>query len=133
MFLYVLGIACVASVIVTFSPRLGRPKFDALRAAMFIILGLAAGLQLAVMHFYPESCLDLRLASYAVGGLVYIAGAIIYVVRYPECTRPGRFDLCGASHQIFHFCVLAACLIHYSQNYKAYIDRQNMLCPIWAH
>lgn len=33
--------------------------------------------------------------------------------RIPERLWPGRFDILGASHQIFHFCVVAAALCHY--------------------
>jgi predicted membrane channel-forming protein YqfA (hemolysin III family) len=35
---------------------------------------------------------------YSIGGLVYIIGAILYIVRIPERCSPGKFDYCGASH-----------------------------------
>ena len=53
---------------------------------------------------------------FGVGGLIYIIGACIYIARVPERCKPGTFDLCGASHQIFHFAVIIACVLHYYLN-----------------
>lgn len=36
--------------------------------------------------------------TFAVGGAVYIFGALLYVIRIPERCAPGKFDKCGASH-----------------------------------
>ena len=130
--LWALGIGCLTSSIVTVAPGLDKPKYDPLRASLFVFLGLSAGAPLIIMQYHKEFCLDLPFTLYAIGGAVYIIGAVIYVIRYPECLRPGHYDLCGASHQIFHFCVLAACVIHYTQNYRAYIQKQSMVCPAWA-
>jgi adiponectin receptor len=42
-------------------------------------------------------------------GLMYVVGAFLYAARWPERSFPGRFDIWGSSHQIFHlFVVLAA-------------------------
>jgi len=39
----------------------------------------------------------------------YGMGAVFFVTRWPECSWPGRFDIFGQSHQIWHiFVVLAA-------------------------
>ena len=46
------------------------------------------------------------LAPWLIGGFVYIGGALIYGFRIPERCFPYRFDLVGASHQIFHVAVL---------------------------
>lgn len=51
--------------------------------------------------------------SYMAGGLIYALGAIIYMSKVPERCKPGTFDICGHSHQLFHFCVVIACFIHY--------------------
>ncbi|KAJ7202860.1 hemolysin-III related-domain-containing protein, partial [Mycena pura] len=44
-------------------------------------------------------------------------GQRIYLIpseRFPECRWPGRFDLVGSSHQIFHVCSLLAVWAHYA-------------------
>ena len=32
----------------------------------------------------------------------YVTGLIFYAFNFPECRAPGRFDVLGASHQIWH-------------------------------
>src|SRR5271163_626288 len=46
-------------------------------------------------------------------GVLYIVGACIYALRVPERWVPGKFDIFGASHQIFHGFVLAAAVTHF--------------------
>ena len=53
-------------------------------------------------------------------GVLYIIGAAIYALRIPERFAPGKFDILGSSHQIFHFFVLAAAVIHFIGLCKAY-------------
>lgn len=38
----------------------------------------------------------------------YGIGAAFFVSRWPECRWPGRFDIWGHSHQLWHTCVLFA-------------------------
>lgn len=45
-------------------------------------------------------------------GALYVIGAMIYAGRVPERWAPGRFDLVGASHQVFHCFVVAAAVSH---------------------
>ena len=46
-------------------------------------------------------------------GALYIIGAGIYACRIPERWAPGRFDIWGSSHQIFHGFVLVAAVSHF--------------------
>ncbi|KAF8066272.1 ADIPOR3 [Scenedesmus sp. PABB004] len=46
-------------------------------------------------------------------GAIYLAGAAIYATRVPERWYPGRFDILGHSHQLWHAAVVAAALVHY--------------------
>ena len=130
--IWTLGIGCLTSSIVTLTPGLDNKRYNSFRASMFVFLGLSAGAPLIIMQYHPEHCLNGFITPFALGGLVYIVGAIIYVTGYPERLVPGHFDMCGASHQIFHFCVLVACCIHYFANYRAYIMNQSMICPAWS-
>ncbi len=52
------------------------------------------------------------LPYYLVEGLLLILGALFYATRIPESIKPGRFDLWGCSHQIFHLLVVAATSVH---------------------
>lgn len=68
---------------------------------------------------------------YLAEGLLLILGAVVYAVsrryaacdlkentdkfqtRIPESLRPGKFDIFGSSHQIFHCLVVAATVVHF--------------------
>jgi len=52
--------------------------------------------------------------EYICGALIYVLGAVLYMTKVPERCKPGAFDICGHSHQLFHFCVVIACFVHYS-------------------
>ena len=72
--------------------------------------------------------LDFSVWEYLLGGLVYTAGALLYMSKMPERCKPGAFDTCGHSHSLFHFCVLLGCMIHYWQGLALYHDREHFIC-----
>jgi adiponectin receptor len=49
----------------------------------------------------------------ALMGTLYGLGAAVYALRVPERWFPGRFDLVGHSHQLFHLFVIAGAYAHY--------------------
>jgi adiponectin receptor len=102
------GYACV-------SPSFRRPSWRALRAALFVAMGLSA--VVPVLHglaLYGHAHLRRVIALHwlVAQGALYIAGAGLYAARVPERLWPGRFDLLGSSHQIFHVFVVAAAAVH---------------------
>ncbi|CAN8101654.1 unnamed protein product [Discula destructiva] len=50
---------------------------------------------------------------YLLEGVFLCVGVLFYATRFPECVRPGKFDLYGSSHQIFHFFVVLATVAHF--------------------
>jgi adiponectin receptor len=106
------GSACA---FITFNPRFRTPKYRPFRAAMFVALG-GAGV-IPVLHgvsLFGVATLEERIGMRWVlsEAVLYIVGAVIYAARVPEKFWPGRFDLVGASHQVFHCFVVAAALAH---------------------
>ena len=53
----------------------------------------------------------LELNYFIASGFMYVFGILFYITRFPEKKYPGRFDLFGSSHQIFHIFVLLGGLI----------------------
>lgn len=54
----------------------------------------------------------------------YLAGLIFYITRIPEKWSPnGKFDMLGASHQIFHVLVLAGIALTFNANINLYEKR----------
>ena len=129
----VLSLTCF---VVSLIPSFDSPKWRPVRGLMFMAAGLSAiAFIISIACFKRAAVLPLgvNIAYYAVGGYAYLQGAILYVLRIPERCKPGSFDICGASHQIFHFAVITGCVLHFIGSYKLFIVRENFECPIWSH
>lgn len=116
------------------SPALSLPRFRPLRAALFLALGFSGVVPAAhalALHWPHRDC-HVALALEAAMGAAYAAGAALYVARVPERWRPGRFDLLGHSHQLFHLLVLAGALAHYAATavLLRWRDRSAASCPL---
>ena len=46
-------------------------------------------------------------------GLTLLAGFFFWATKFPESTRPGRFDLVFQSHQFWHICVFVSICLFY--------------------
>ncbi|EKG20139.1 Hly-III-related protein [Macrophomina phaseolina MS6] len=113
----------IACAIAAVSDKFRSPAFRPIRAAMFVGLGLSAVFPvMSGLHLYGLQDLRDRIALdwLVVHGLLYITGAAIYAARFPERMWPGRFDIWGSSHQIFHVLVLCAAATHLVGLIKAF-------------
>jgi channel protein (hemolysin III family) len=64
-------------------------------------------------YFANESMIaDFKVWPWLTGGLIYTVGAIVYASRVPEKFYEKTFDIFGSSHQIFHFCIVGASILH---------------------
>lgn len=110
----VLGVACSYA---SLSNKFRTRKYRTIRALMFVSYGLS-GVLPVIYGWYKfgfaemsrRTCLPYLLAE----GFFYILGAYLYAVRFPEKCNPGKFDIFGHSHQIFHFFVVIAAYCHYA-------------------
>ncbi|EUC35108.1 hypothetical protein COCVIDRAFT_37420 [Bipolaris victoriae FI3] len=101
--------------IVSTHHKFRTPALRPFRALMFVLMGLSAvfpvlhGIQLyGVEHLRRSIGLDWILLQ----GVLYISGAVIYAARVPEKWSPGKYDIWGSSHQIFHVLVVLAAASH---------------------
>lgn len=107
-----------------------------IRTALFIGLGLAGILPM----FYTARNFGIGQAHRQMGwgyfcleGVFYLAGVGFYAAKVPERLWPGRFDIVGSSHQIFHVMVLfgaAAHLIGVLQAFNYNHNPETRLCDI---
>ena len=107
-----LGLATTVALVV---PRFEGPRFRIFRVSTLVLTGLSGfaplihGLKLfGLAQMIKQS----GMPYYLLEGLLFILGAIFYATRAPEIARPGRFDIWGCSHQIFHLLVVAAASVH---------------------
>ncbi|GFF46081.1 ADIPOR-like receptor SPBC12C2.09c [Aspergillus lentulus] len=120
-----IGLGCV---IVSVLPKFRTPQWRPFRAAMFVGMGLSAvfpvlhGLQ---MFGFDQMTRQIGLGWLLLQGFLYILGATIYAARVPERLRPGKFDILGSSHQIFHILVVCAAAAHLTGLLKAFDYRHS--------
>ncbi|KYK54461.1 hemolysin-iii channel protein [Drechmeria coniospora] len=108
----ILGLGCT---MVSWLDRFRTPLWRPYRAAMFIGLGVSGVVPiLQGLTIYGYRGLEDRMGiTWVIAqGVMYIAGAVIYAVRWPERSFPGAFDIWGSSHQIFHLFVVLAAAMH---------------------
>lgn len=108
----VLGIATIGASLL---PVFQSPEYRSFRAGLFFGMGVSGVVpvlhKLVVFRHQPE-------AIYTTGyeilmGVLYGLGALVYATRIPERWMPGKFDIAGHSHQLFHVLVVAAAYTHY--------------------
>lgn len=107
-----LGMACA---VVTSIQRFRTPEWRKFRAVLFVCMGLSGFVP--ITHWVLDKGIsqvrqDTGLDWLILQGALYILGAFIYASRIPEKWYPGRFDLVGHSHQIFHVLVILAAVAH---------------------
>ncbi|KAF2457764.1 adipor-like receptor [Lineolata rhizophorae] len=122
-----IGAGCA---LVSLHPSFRTPSLRPFRAAMFVAMGLSA--IVPVLHglslFGPaELARRIALPWLVLQGALYILGAAVYAARVPERLSPGRFDVVGSSHQIFHVLVVAAAGAHLVGLVKAFDYRHRGL------
>ncbi|KAI8990984.1 putative hemolysin-III channel protein Izh2 [Mycotypha africana] len=101
---------------VTLMKHFRTPAYRWIRASLFMLLGLFGLIPTfhgIWIYGLNNAMRTISLGHMALMAVTYISGALIYGFRFPERARPGKFDIFGASHQIFHFCVTIAVISHY--------------------
>ncbi|CAI2161762.1 19381_t:CDS:2 [Funneliformis geosporum] len=135
IYLSMISIFGAATISVAVSSRFRSPQYRWFRTGLFLAMGLSAFVPLvhAVIIYGIQLCFDvISLKWLLLMGALYVLGAVIYGARMPERWFPGTFDIFGSSHQIFHFFVVIAALVHYYGVMQAmvYWHDQNHNCQV---
>ncbi|KAK9899357.1 HlyIII-domain-containing protein [Cystobasidium minutum MCA 4210] len=132
---YMLGVTAfgAATAFIVLSPGYASRR---VRTWLFIGLGVSGVvpiLQSLSQHGLAYSRDAFGLYWLMIGGAFYIAGALLYAERIPERFAPGKFDIYGNSHQIFHVACLLAALSHYIGICQAFDYRHHYTTGCPAH
>ncbi|KAL2637197.1 hypothetical protein AAZV13_06G042400 [Glycine max] len=105
----------IATIVFSLLPFFQKSEFRKYRASLFFLMGfsgVAPIIHKLILHKHqPEA---LQTTGYEIlMGVLYGLGAAIYVTRIPERWMPGKFDIAGHSHQLFHILVVAGAYTHY--------------------
>ena len=131
-FMIIITVACVGAFLSLLNDKLASSECRAYRGIMFVGLGLSAIFPLAYLNMIDggDYISYFSVQPYLVGGIFYIGGAVLYVLRLPERLAPRRFDLVGSSHQLFHVGVVIGAFVHFMAGYELYQKRTEMVCPV---
>ncbi|KAH9625144.1 hypothetical protein KSS87_022405 [Heliosperma pusillum] len=115
LYLSSITILGISTIVFSLSPMFQNPEFRTIRASLFFGMGVSGVVpimhKLILFRDQPEA---LQTTGYELlMGFFYGLGALIYAARVPERWRPGKFDIAGHSHQIFHILVIAGAYTHY--------------------
>ena len=118
----ILGIGiCLYSIL---SSDFSKPYKRTFRGILFILFGICTGFPIVHMTLFGNNingyCSGIKLKNWYYGGLSYIIGALLYILRFPEKKFRGKFDYFGSSHQIFHILVFIGATFHYFGSIDAY-------------
>ncbi|WFD01555.1 inc metabolism membrane protein [Malassezia obtusa] len=119
-------------------PWFDDPKNRSLRISLFIfmaLVGLVPFTHGTYLHGFSHmySFFSPVIPSVA----CYVGGVAVYAMRFPEKYWPGRFDLVGHSHQMWHVAIVLAIALHYRaillfhQGRFAY-SQVDGTCPAWT-
>ncbi|KAL8846673.1 MAG: hypothetical protein Q9221_008259, partial [Calogaya cf. arnoldii] len=127
-----------AALLALFASPLANQAWTApLRAPMFVIFAASAlaplgkGLE---MYGWEHMQQMVGLSWVLAHGLTYALGLVPFLLLWPERTKPGKFDIVGTSHQLFHISVAIAATVHFIGLLKAYEFQHNhmqmTICPM---
>ncbi|GAP90837.1 putative mPR-like GPCR protein [Rosellinia necatrix] len=103
------------SIAIMILPYFQGPRWRTFRLVVFVVTGLSGFAPIIHgihMFGFTQMAKQSGLPYYLAEGGLFLIGAITYACRFPECIKPGTFDIFGSSHQIFHILVVIATLVH---------------------
>jgi adiponectin receptor len=99
-FISIMAVTSLITFCVTLHPLFELKENRKYRGFLFVLLGLCAGslmVKLCYAHD-PTMIMEVKPLPWAIGGIIYMFGAAIYVTRVPERCKPGCFNIFGSSH-----------------------------------
>ncbi|KAF4632767.1 hypothetical protein G7Y89_g5355 [Cudoniella acicularis] len=109
-------------------PRFRAPKWRFVRAVVFGIILLSGAVPMthaANLFGREQAALQMGWWWLVLEAGLYVTGACIYATRFPECLKPGSFDIWGNSHQVFHIFAVLGALVHLIGMMKAFDYNHN--------
>ncbi|KAI1210167.1 mPR-like GPCR protein [Annulohypoxylon truncatum] len=110
-----IGSLATISIVIVLAPTFQGPRWRTLRLLTFVstgLSGLAPIIHGICMFGFAQMMKQSGLPFYLAEGGLFLLGAVVYATRFPESVSPGKFDIYGSSHQIFHILVVIATVVH---------------------
>ncbi|KAI0148557.1 mPR-like GPCR protein [Xylariaceae sp. FL1272] len=113
----------ITSIAIMLAPCFQGPRWRTFRLVVFVVTGLSGFAPIIHgihMFGFAQMVRQSGLPYYFAEGGLFLLGAVTYATRFPECIKPGSFDIFGSSHQIFHVLVVIAAIVHVVGVLKAF-------------
>lgn len=127
---------CLIVFVVSLQDFIHTKKNWSLKSLMYGSLGVLSAIpmiHLTIKEVFISDGDNYSMANsliyYTLMGVIYLVGLFVYSKRCPEKYKPGQFDYCGASHQIWHCCILIAIGLTYGAAVVNYQTRVQNQCP----
>jgi adiponectin receptor len=112
---FVIAVFCFIVCLFEWIHRPGHEKYKA-----FLFGGYGVSMMIPISHLIINEVIydnygdpyifSVSLPYYLLLGVSYLSGLYIYTVRCPERYNPGKYNVCGHSHQIWHGMVVLGIL-----------------------
>ena len=91
----IMYISCSITLIMFLIPGFDKAKYRTFRGTSFVICGLCSIFPVIHAEFFTELQYlhDFLTFPWLLGGLMYIFGAVLYMLKFPERLKPGYFDI----------------------------------------
>ncbi|KAL6874752.1 mPR-typeG-protein-coupled receptor [Trichoderma novae-zelandiae] len=106
-----IGVLGSLTIFIMLNPKFHGQKFRAFRVLAFVGTGLSGFAPLihgVTMFGFSQMMKQSGMPYYLIEGGFLLLGALLYATKFPECRYPGKFDIYGSSHQLFHILVVLA-------------------------
>lgn len=105
----------LATLLVSLLDEFQQTSYRNFRAFLFFCMGSSGVIPTAhkLLFYWREPVVVQTTLMELLMGFFYALGAVFYASRIPERWLPGKFDIAGHSHQIFHVLVVAGAYTHY--------------------
>ena len=134
VYLLFISVFALSVFFFTLSPDFHVPKRRRLRGTLFLSLGISTAIPILHLTFFGNYVKGFEklphLQYWYYGGVSYVFGGLMYVLRIPERYYIGKFDLFGASHQILHIFVDVGFILHYLGAIDSFYYRVVNQCPV---
>ena len=115
IYLTAITIIGVGAICASLMSSFQGPKYRVFRASLFFGMGFSGiipGAHIAFLFYDDPQVMTVTMLELLMGAF-YGLGALFYATHIPERWMPGKFDIVGHSHQIFHLLVIAGAFTHY--------------------
>ncbi|WFD25896.1 inc metabolism membrane protein [Malassezia nana] len=130
---YTVGVVALGlcMAVLPWAPWFNDIKYRTLRILLFVFMALMGVVPFAHGAYLHGVGPMSKFFRPIVPSIVsYIIGVVLYGFRFPERLAPGRFDLIGHSHQLWHVAIVLAIFFHYRAILLFHESRFEYSCTI---